>query len=541
MEPKSFQKDRLLRYGYFPKELPFGFTTEDLANKISSLPNPTVKKCPESATSIHSFSKFGLNRRNLGIVNPYPFLGSVNLVVENWETLEKILSSSISLTKPTFLSFEDKEKSAFESRSELRVDRRLKVRATSRFMLEADISRFFSSIYTHSIAWAIDGKVQGKKNRKCEGFGNELDCWIRKSQCGQSMGIPIGNDISVIISEMILARVDSDPKFERFISKISRWVDDYEICTSSYQDAEQALSALVSALREYELEINDRKTRIVQMPYPLEDQWLPTLRRFEIRSDRHQKRDIIAFFDLAFAYQKEDVSRHALKFAVGRLLHDEKIDGSSWLTLQHLLMHSIIYDPGVIPLVSVLLKRYLAYGEFKLDEQTVEEGYNLQLIYSLENHHHSETAWCIWAITNIGLKIKKEVYSKFSALSDAISTILLLNAQEQGSTGPILNLKHMSSRVKGEPANQSEKSQYLGVNGEMWLLCHEARMHHWEKEIGFEMNGSLSNEFFEKLFENRVSFFKHTKGLEDLEEEIESIERKILGYRQAFEIHKVNQ
>ena len=104
------------------------------------------------------------------------------------------------------------------------VERRAENRAKGRFILRTDIARFYPSIYTHVIPWAFHGKEQAKANRT-EGLGNELDRLVRTAQDGQTMGIPVGPDTSLVIAEAVAASLDAD--LSQFRLQGFRFMDDY--------------------------------------------------------------------------------------------------------------------------------------------------------------------------------------------------------------------------------------------------------------------------------------------------------------------------
>jgi hypothetical protein len=97
-----------------------------------------------------------------------------------------------------------------------------------RFVLTADFSRYYPSIYTHAIPWAIHGKAAARADITL--FGNRLDERIRESQDSQDKqtgGIPIGPDTSFLIGEVVAAAIDR--RLEDKIGKLhgTRFVDDY--------------------------------------------------------------------------------------------------------------------------------------------------------------------------------------------------------------------------------------------------------------------------------------------------------------------------
>ena len=93
-----------------------------------------------------------------------------------------------------------------------------------------DLSEFYSSLYTHSVPWAIHGKAAAKAQRRVSAlYGNRLDELLRTAQDHQTVGIPIGPDTSLIVAELVLSAVDR--KLARHIANILglRYMDDFEL------------------------------------------------------------------------------------------------------------------------------------------------------------------------------------------------------------------------------------------------------------------------------------------------------------------------
>jgi hypothetical protein len=80
-----------------------------------------------------------------------------------------------------------------------------------RFIAKTDISRFYHSIYTHSIPWALHGKEASKADRRAQSAKvpfNRLDQIMQFGQDGQTIGIPVGSDTSRITAELISTAID---------------------------------------------------------------------------------------------------------------------------------------------------------------------------------------------------------------------------------------------------------------------------------------------------------------------------------------------
>jgi hypothetical protein len=153
----------LLAKGYFPRELPPPFNTiafaDALAGPNAAIPAGAFSSAPQfSMPCVHNLVRTGGLRRNLGIPNPKHFYRLAEHIVANWNNFVVFANASpYSLSKPV----DGRPDRAISPEHDLaeRTENRARLRSTRRFVMKTDISRFFPSIYTHSIPWAIMGNV----------------------------------------------------------------------------------------------------------------------------------------------------------------------------------------------------------------------------------------------------------------------------------------------------------------------------------------------------------------------------------------------
>ncbi len=186
----------LIKYGYFPEELPPVFTTVDFSevDSFSALAKPS-KKTSESLS--FSIPRKGMNRRRLAIPNPAHYLDLCLMIVKRYPELKKFIESNNSSTRPVFNLNGESGTRAILSKDNY-IEFILKCFNLSHgmsFGLSADISRFYSTIYTHIIPWIIHGRDFAKTQRSGNLLGNELDIKLRNLQGGQTFGILTGPDI----------------------------------------------------------------------------------------------------------------------------------------------------------------------------------------------------------------------------------------------------------------------------------------------------------------------------------------------------------
>ena len=105
------------------------------------------------------------------------------------------------------------------------------------FVFDTDVADCYGSIYTHSIAWAVESKTiaksqQGRNNKGL--LGNIIDTSIQNAQYKQTNGIPQGSVLMDFIAEIVLGYIDRilsvTLKRQGIVDyKILRYRDDYRI------------------------------------------------------------------------------------------------------------------------------------------------------------------------------------------------------------------------------------------------------------------------------------------------------------------------
>lgn len=135
-----------------------------------------------------------------------------------------------------------------------------------KFSYDTDIADCYGSIYTHSIAWAIETIDIAKKQRDGNLLGNKIDTHIRNMQYGQTNGIPQGSVLMDFIAEIVLGYIDELLTVEINKNKIEdynifRYRDDYKIFVNTPNDGEVILRLLSELIVPFGLKLNSSKTR----------------------------------------------------------------------------------------------------------------------------------------------------------------------------------------------------------------------------------------------------------------------------------------
>ncbi|MCF8098409.1 MAG: RNA-directed DNA polymerase [Desulfarculaceae bacterium] len=409
--------------------------------------------------------------------------------------------SNISLTKPGIAS-EPRAINPQYDMNRIPIER-AKLRASSKYILTADISLFYPSLYTHSIPWAIHSKEESKLNRSDDLIGNLLDKLVRNAQDGQTHGIPIGPDTSLLIAEIILGSVDEIIMLNVPLNGY-RYIDDYELGFKTRSEAELVLAIMQETLNQYELSLNPKKTCILDLPVPLETPWVSSLRSFPFKGGNNpktQEYDLLRFFDLAFQLSAEYPGGTVLRYAIART-NGINIKEENWLLFQNLLAQCCIIEPGVLSKVITQLARYKEI--FDPSNDIFYRCFNYIITIHAPLGHGSEVAWAIWCLILLEINLSEDAVKFVAKMEDAIVALLALDAEN-----------------KGLITNESELEEYAKfinsqeLYGPNWLLAYEANIKGWLQPAGVQ-DYVHGDEGFKFLKEQGVSFYDNSLTIDSI-------------------------
>lgn len=493
----------LIKRGYFPKELPPPFNTTLLANLALSS-KTLLNNCPKKPTKLyyHNHVRYGSLRRKLGIPNPAYFLQLCDVIHEKWSEIQQIISKSkYSKSKPIYTPLPQRNRSISPALEfGLIPVERAKNRIAGRYILQTDISQFYQSIYTHSIPWAVHGKKTAKKHREVTSkyFGNKLDKLLQNSQDGQTLGIPIGPDTSLVVAELLLCTADVE--LEKRLKKTCaypfkgfRYSDDYEFTFQNLSDAESALSQIQQVLSEFELSINPDKTFILELPCSLDSIWVLELSEYKFNGkESTQMQDIVRYFDRAFQLLNEFPKEPVLKYAVARIRKLDNLHADNWSLLESLLLQSVTIDPVTLR-DSLSIIQDKQSNKFKIDLESLEKVLNFQILRYAPLGYSSEVAWAIWSAIVFNLPISKLAAESISQMSDSVVALLALDARRRGQINQGLDTSKWEQFLLKEE-----------LYGEQWLLSYEANRQGY---LSGTEDYVASDSWFSQLKNGGVSFY----------------------------------
>ena len=207
-----------------------------------------------------------------------------------------------------------------------------KIPIRNKYRVDADISSCFPSIYSHALSWALAGKEEAKKNKNDKSIWyNILDFYSRNIKNEETNGLLIGPHSSNLLSEIVLCCIDKElsDKYQYI-----RNIDDFTCFVETEDDAEHFLLDLNDTLKDYELSLNTKKTRITRLPLNSDTDWVSSLNSFFIGdtyTDDHKivfkKQRLKAYLDLSISLANKTencaVYTYAIKTIANTLLGKE--------------------------------------------------------------------------------------------------------------------------------------------------------------------------------------------------------------------------
>ena len=510
---KSERLKALLASGYFPRELPPAFTTEDFAKYRRSIGNawaglPNYPQYPRTNPERFSIPKVTDWRRELAIVNPIAQYHVAKLIADGWQEINKHLKSCTFGVEELVIK-SDGNRAVPTPDFQLVALRHSEISALHNHALIADVSRFYGTLYTHAIAWGLHTKAWAKahvNDKKLKNsLGGRLDEAIRKGQDNQSIGIPIGPDTSRIIAEIIAVSIDARVQAELKFSadSIVRNVDDWYIGFDNAGQAEEAIAILAAAARDYELEIHPEKTKVVHAPTEVQPIWPTALRQSAISSDfSQQSKTIDHYFAQAFQYAADNKGSNVLGFAVN-LLRSADILKSNWPQFETYLLKAARANATTIPMVVHLLALYNAKA-FPVKKERIAKFIKDTIAKCGPSAAHYEIVWALFLAKMLRITLPADWVLPVTKLESSACALVLLDLRQMGLIDGAIDVSLWTQAMTAK-----------GLESNLWLVVYEADLKGWLTPpiAGFVQN----HRYFAELRRRNVSFYDEERRLKNVQ------------------------
>lgn len=358
----------LLAYGFFAEKLPPVFTAVPFFDYCKTTADPFEAGWNEYIT-FRVMRNINIPRL-MGIPNPFKYQRLCSELRDDWDDIcahfhmqtdgQAYRVSRIHVRK------EFKEKCIFAMNyKNWRVDGNpesdllIHDKGPSRFIVKADISTCFPSIYTHSIPWALVGKEEAKRTIRDDTWYNRLDQMCSDMRNGETHGLLIGPHASNLLSEIVLTVVDKKlyDKGYRYV----RNIDDYDCYVNSHDEAQRFLRDLEEALREFDLPLNHKKTIVIPLPIGIEKSWKHQLSDLpkEGESGMVEYPQVNTFIDTALLLATETGDFAIINYAIKKLKGSKLSINGKKLAAKRFIHMAVLY-----PYLLHLMEEYvfIPYG-----------------------------------------------------------------------------------------------------------------------------------------------------------------------------------
>lgn len=481
--------------GYFPAQLPPGFDTKSFATSYPVVSKAWPKKQPDTRLDRFSVLRSLYSRRMTGIPNPIAYYRLVHEIASYWPNLEShFKKSKISLTQPQ-LADEGRAISItkFRELDEIRV---LKS-SGYRYVLVSDISRYFPTIYTHVIPWAIHGKEDAKKNIgnvTPAYYGNILDVKSQGLQSRQTIGLPIGPDTSHVLAEVIGTAIDCE--LEKALGSWPdgyRYVDDYCLFFQSREQAERTFAVLSRAFTKFELQVNADKTRVLECKDLMKESWPHRLKNYEIGDAvSTQRANLHRFFSFLYELEQQYRDEKLVKYGL-KVISTQIVKRPNWNLFEAYLLKFAHAFPNAVEVIVRIFETY-QFHSYPINSDAVSRFCETFISQHSLTDGHSEVAWALWLALRTKVKVSKGTVSAALATGNSVCLILLLHLESLSLT---------EKKLKKRDLKQYASSRAL--TEENWLLAYEAGRRKWLRNV--DLNFISTDAIFAPLLAANVQFY----------------------------------
>lgn len=303
----------LLAYGLFADKLPAIFSSESFYDYCESKSFPTFKKEGRDYVRYECTRNTNIPRL-LSIPSPFSYSNLCNCIAINWNNIISVLKEKTTNQKYKYSQLHLQKLNGKNHLFEMNhhyldkdwdlIEEIQKIPIRNKYRVDADISSCFPSIYSHVLSWSLVGKEEAKRNKNDKSkWYNGLDQNTRNIKNGETNGMLIGPHSSNLLSEIVLCCIDNDlsDKYQYI-----RNIDDYACYVETEDDAEHFLLDLNDSLKNYELSLNTKKTKITRLPLNSDSDWVSSLNSFfigDIHTDDNKivfkKQRLRAYLDLS--------------------------------------------------------------------------------------------------------------------------------------------------------------------------------------------------------------------------------------------------
>jgi len=509
--------DGLLGHGLFADKLPPFLTSECFLNFCKNPPNGfTFDNNSRLFIKYESMRNINIPRL-LSIPHPIAYRNQCQTIKDNWKNIKnffknKTKNNSYKISRIHIRKIDHSLKifeTCYENLDDINLDEypqviqkhlfemnhknfcvddypEPKLLIGKRYIVKADISNCFPSVYSHSIPWALVGKkyAKEKENRNDNLWFNQIDKTTRNLKDEETHGILIGPHTSNLISEIILVVIDEKLSDKGY--QYTRNIDDYSCYVQTYEDAENFLLDLSKELKQFNLTLNHKKTEILELPLASVNHWVRKLSNHVFISDEKLSlKDVRSFLDIALELMKENKDNSAILNYAIKILSKKEMTKYAKEYFIDTIHHLVLLYPY---LITLLEKNVFEPFELSCDElQKIAK--NIYDMAHKKNLYEAMSYAIYFAIKN-DFKIQDDLYDMAESSRDTILMLLCYSHDKKFSSS-----RNFIRTTLGKKYKELAKELQSDMD-EYWLFVYEV------------LSVGLLDREWKAMKKNNVSFIK---------------------------------
>lgn len=408
IKPDELYK-RLIQYGLFSEKLPPIFDCVAFLKYCERPDRPVFPKQRYPFAIFDSMRNINIPRP-IGIPTPMAHERICASLRDNWPQIQKYfhdvtLNNSHIISRIHIRKMKETDSLFLMNYSNWQTDGTPEpdISLGKKFLVKADISKCFPSIYSHAIPWAIATKNVAKQNVHNDAIWyNKLDLEVRNSTNGETHGLLIGPHTSNILSEIILCRIDE------VLS--ARWnyirnIDDFSCYVNTQDEADEFLIQLNSHLREYGLSLNHKKTQILELPVAAIEQWTRQIQGKTMYLEKFHPyvdyREAQAALDFCIELMSKNKDNASILFYGIKILQGHNLSTNAKTYVAKTVTSLAIHFPYIVPLLGQFV-----YDPYKISQGDVEMYVNLIFEQYLPKDYFESVAYSLYYAVKYKIKIK---------------------------------------------------------------------------------------------------------------------------------------
>jgi hypothetical protein len=329
-----------------------------------------------------------------------------------------------------------------------------------RYIVKADISNCFPSIYTHSLPWALVTKSHSKGNRTDSEWFNQIDKETRSLKDGETHGILIGSHSSNLISEIILTVVDKEmyDKSYRYV----RNIDDYTCYVESKEKAEKFLVDLSVSLKQFGLMLNHKKTEILKLPMASSENWVRKLNSFSFSVEKLKLSDVRSYLDIALELMFQNKENSAIVNYAIKVLSKKRMTLNAKDYFIKTIHHLVILYPYLVSLLDEKI-----FYSFSINKDYINK-ISLDVFDLGHNKKINEAmSYALYFSIKYGFFLHHDLYEKVAETNDSVLLLLAYLHDKKNSKSRDFNRSTIGKKYR-------DKAKELLVDiDEHWVFVYE--------------------------------------------------------------------